>query len=72
MILVTQARTTKGKTMNTDKIQVQVVQLDSFMGYEVTRGGSFDDLDSLFDAIRRVGIDRILSIEITSNTKGKS
>jgi hypothetical protein len=56
----------------TKKIQVQVQQLDAFMGYEVTRGGSFDDLEGLFDAIRRTGIERILSIEITSNTKGKS
>ncbi len=51
----------------TKKIQVQVVQLDALMGYEVTRGGSFDDLDGLFEAIRNVGIDRIISIEITSN-----
>jgi hypothetical protein len=54
------------------KIQVKAVQLDALMGYEVTREGTFDDLDGLFDAIRRVGIDRIMSIEITSNTKGKS
>ena len=57
------------ETMNTEtkKIQVQVQQLDALMGYEVTRGGSFDDLESLFEAIRRVGIENILSIEITSN-----
>lgn len=62
------SNTEERDTMNeSKKIQVQVQQLDALMGYEVTRGGSFDSLEGLFDAIRRVGIENILSIQITSN-----
>jgi hypothetical protein len=48
-------------------IQAQITSKDAF-GNPMTRGGSFDSLETMIEQIKLfVGVDNLISIEITNN-----